>query len=82
MTPTDKARDAAVFASDLAFRLLASSTPEATPRDQRLDHITKAFVIWPSLCKRMAELAELCPNCAVEGQTQAAKLSDIAERVG
>jgi len=79
MTRTQKARDAALFASDLAFVLLAASNPETIHADAR-KHLTKAFQIYPSLVRRMEELAVLAPNCATAGHEQAQRLHDIAAR--
>lgn len=81
MTPTQKARDAAIFCDALRFQLLAASTPDV-PRAEAVERITRAFSIWPSLTKRMAELSELAPHSARQGQDQADRIRDVAERAG
>lgn len=79
MTPTQKARDAAIHVSALHFQLLAASTPTVTRADSR-NHITRAFTSWEALKRRMEELSELAPNCSSEGKAAAEVLREIAER--
>lgn len=79
MTPTQKARDAAIHVSAMHFQLLAASTPTVTHADAR-NHITRAFTSWEALKRRMEELSELAPNCSSEGKAAAEVLREIAER--
>jgi hypothetical protein len=78
MTWEAHAQNAGQLCTEFQFRLLASRTPGMT-RELSREHLTRAFQVWPLLCRRVAELEAAAPNCAREGAEAAARARDFAE---
>lgn len=76
--PGEAAHAAAMFASVLAFNLLAAASPTVS-MEQRLAALERLFTCWPPLCREMKRLEDAAPQRSAAGYALAALLADFAD---